>query len=102
VRENVYRIKDEIAYRKAADGTMTIVSPVTDKIITINTSATEVWEMIDGKRNMDEIKEQFISKHRDDADFPGETEAEHDTEVILEEFLKRELIEEIKIEYPGG
>jgi hypothetical protein len=96
VRKNKYIIKDEVAYRKAADGTMTIVSPVTDKIITINTSATEVWEMIDGKLNMDEIKEQFISKHKDDADFPGETQAEHDIDVILEEFFKRELIEEIK------
>lgn len=92
----IYKIKDEVAFRKAADGTMTIVSPVTDKIITINTSATEIWEVIDGKLNMDEIMERFISKHRDDADFPGESQAEHDAEVILEEFLKRELIEEIK------
>lgn len=96
MRKNIYRIKDEVAFRKAADGAMTIVSPVTDKIITINASATEIWEMIDGKLNMDELKDKFISKHRDDADFPGEIQAEHDAELILEEFLKRELIEKIK------
>ena len=92
----VFRIKEEVAYRKADDGTMTIVSPITDKIITVNTSATELWELFDGNTDVGEITEIFISRHKDDKDFPGDSEvAEHISEII-EEFIKRELIERIK------
>ena len=91
----VLRIRDEVAFRKADDGTMTIVSPVTDKIVTINAAAAELWDLIDGKSNMDEIAGEFISRHREDENFPGEGEAANHVNEILEQFLKKEFIEQI-------
>ena len=89
----IFRIRDEVAFRKAEDGTMTIVSPVTDKIITINSSACEIWEMVDGKRTVSEIIERFISFHSNDKGLPSEKEIAEDVTDIVDDFFKRELIE---------
>jgi len=97
MHKKVFRIRDEVAFRKTADGSLTIVSPVTDKIVTVNESACEVWELIDGKQNVNEIAETFVSNHKDDKDFPGEKEGLEHVAQILEEFLKREFIEQVEI-----
>jgi hypothetical protein len=91
--DTVFRIKDEIAFRKANDGTMTIVSPVTDKIITINATATEIWEMIDGQKSVSEIVGSFIQIHSKDNGFPGSDEARSDVISIVDDFFNRKLIE---------
>ena len=96
VGRTILKIKEEVAYRKADDGTMTIVSPITDKIITVNASATELWELIDGNTDVDRITEIFISRHKEDKDFPGDSEAAEHVSEIIGEFLKRKLIERIK------
>jgi len=89
----VFRIRDEVAFRKADDGTMTIVSPVTDKIITINSTACEIWEMVDGKKPVSEIISIFGNRHRTDNDFPGEKQVAEDVVDIIDSFFNRELTE---------
>lgn len=91
--DTIFRIRNEVAFRKAADGTLTIVSPVTDKITTVNSAASEIWDMIDGKMNAGEIVEKFINTHKDDNGFPGHKDAERDVFAIINDFFNRELIE---------
>lgn len=89
----IYKIKEEIAFRKADDGTLTIVSPVTDKIVTINAAAAQLWDLIDGERTVEKISEIFSEMHKDDLDFPGDEEALKDVIEIFGEFLEKEFIE---------
>ena len=89
----VFKIRNEVAFRKAGDGTMTIVSPVTDKIITINSAACEIWEMLDGKKTVSEIISIFGDRHRTDNDFPGEKQVAEDVVDIIDSFFNKELIE---------
>jgi len=91
--DSIFRIKDEVAFRKANDGTMTIVSPVTDKITTINATATEIWEMIDGNKSVAVIIDQFLENHSGDNNFPGKETVGKDVKEIIEMFLNRLLIE---------
>lgn len=89
----IYKIRKEVAFRKSADGLLTIVSPVTDKITTVNSSAAEVWDLIDGQSSVDEIVKGFIKLHKEDAGFPCTEEIIKDVSEILESFFERKLIE---------
>ncbi len=89
----VFKIRDEVAFRKANDGTMTIVSPVTDKIITVNPTATEIWEMIDGEKTVSQIINFFSEAHSDDNDFPGQKQVSEDVTDMIDNFFARELTE---------
>lgn len=91
--DTVFRIRNEVAFRKANDGTLTIVSPVTDKITTVNSTASEIWDLIDGKTSIEIIAEKFMLAHRDDSSFPGEKEVRSDVYAIINDFFNRELIE---------
>jgi len=97
MKKKIFRIRDEVAFRKTVDGSLTIVSPVTDKIVTVNKTASEVWELVDGEQDVDKIVQVFVSRHRDDDDFPGESEGGEHVVQILEELLKREFIEQVEI-----
>lgn len=89
----IFRIRNEVAFRKANDGTLTIVSPVTDKITTVNGTASEIWYMIDGKIDVGAIVQKFIQMHKHDNGFPGDNEVKNDVFAIIDDFFKRELIE---------
>ncbi|MGI6395439.1 MAG: PqqD family protein [bacterium] len=91
-KQTIFKIKDEIAFRKAADGTTTIVSPATDKILTINVAATEIWEMLDGVSSAGVIAEKFASIHANEEGFPGKERAQDDALKIIEQFLNKKLI----------
>ncbi|HPA57359.1 MAG TPA: PqqD family protein [bacterium] len=91
--DTIFRIMNEVAFRKANDGTLTIVSPVTDKITTVNGTASEIWYMIDGKIDVGTIVDKFIQAHKEDNGFPGEKVAKNDVFAIMNDFLHRELIE---------
>lgn len=88
----VLKIRDEVAFRKSSDGTMVIVSPVTDEIVTINESAAVLWELIDGKRDVEALIRSF-------ADFFGceisseFASVEKDALEVLEKFLDKQFIE---------
>ncbi len=94
--KRVFKIRNEVAYRKSSDGNMTIVSPVTDKITTINLTATEIWEMIDGHKNVSEIIEQFYSTHSKDSNLPPKDMVGEDVLEILNSFLEKQLVELVK------
>jgi len=94
----VFKIRDEVAFRKAEDGTMTIVSPVTDKIITVNPTATEIWEMIDGKKSVSQIIELFLKEHSEDKNFPGKKQLTEDVTDMIDNFFARTLTELINKE----
>ena len=97
MHKKVFRLRDEIAFRKSDDGTMTIVSPVTDKIITINSTATEIWEMIDGQASVGAIADKFVVAHREENDFPGEKVVIEDVFEIIVELLNKELLEVVEV-----
>lgn len=94
-KNSVMKIRKEVAFRKLADGSVTIISPVTDKMISINRSAAEVWHMIDGLNSLENITERFIFLHGKDAGAPSVEEIEKDVMEIVKSFFERALIEEI-------
>lgn len=94
-KNSVMVIKKEVAFRKLADGSVTIVSPVTDKMISINKSASEIWYMIDGLNSLKNITERFIFLHGKDADAPSVEDIEKDVMETVKSFFEKALIEEI-------
>ncbi|MFO7735336.1 MAG: PqqD family protein [bacterium] len=87
-----YSIKKEIAFRKMKDETVTIVSPLTDKIITVNPVAGMIWEKLDGTNTVSEVA-KYIQGVFSENDLSYE-DVLADTVEIIEDFLSRELIEE--------
>lgn len=86
-----YKIKEEIAWRKMRDGSVTIVSPVIDKIITINETAGIVWEMLDGTNTVSDICVRFRDLFKESS-VSGDAITK-DVLEIVENFVKKELIE---------
>lgn len=90
---DIFKIKDEIAFRKSCDRTLTIVHPLTDKIITINETAAEIWQLFDGRKNLAEIVDCFIKSHEKDCELPSVEVLRRDVLEIIESFLNKDLIE---------
>lgn len=90
IAETVFKIRDEVAFRKLSDGSLTIVSPVTDKMISLNSTAAEIWEMIDGKKSVKEIADNFYFSHADDTMIHA---IKKDAFEIIETFVSKELLE---------
>ena len=88
----ILKIKGDVAYRRSFDGTLVAVSPESDKILTLNESAAELWSLIDGKRSIAEI----IAIFKDSFDFKDEAESalvENDVLEIIDKFLEKQLVE---------
>jgi len=90
----MYKIREEIAWRKMKDGTTTIVSPLTDKIITINGSASVIWEMLDGNNSIENIADKILTTYEIDDENPSES-VFNDVEEIVASFIERDLIEKL-------
>lgn len=100
MNDHVYRVRDEIAWRKMKDGTVTIVSPLVEKIISINATAGIIWELLDGKRTVAAIIDALQER------FKGETGVdrvvlERDTHEMLRDLIDRQLVEQI-VDNSGG
>lgn len=91
--KSVFRIRDEVAFRKLSDGSVTIVSPVTDKMISINSTAAEIWETIDGKKSLKQITDRFYFSHGKDAGSPSIEKLKQDVFEVVIAFFDRDLIE---------
>ncbi|HNW82938.1 MAG TPA: PqqD family protein [bacterium] len=91
--KSIFRIRDEVAFRKLSDGSVTIVSPVTDKMISINSSAAEIWEIIDGGNSLKQITDCFYLSHGKDAGSPSFEELKQDVVEIVKAFFDKDLIE---------
>lgn len=94
-KNSVIRVRAEVAFRKLEDGSVTIVSPATDTILTINRAAAEIWEMIDGTNCMKHITDRFIFLHGNDSGAPSVTEIENEVTEIINSFFEKSLLEEI-------
>ncbi len=100
MNDHVYRVREEIAWRKMKDGTVTIVSPLVEKIISINTTAGVIWELLDGKRTVAAVIDSLYEK------FKGEEGVdravlERDTHEMLRDLIDRQLVEQI-VDNSGG
>ncbi len=88
-----FRICEEIAWRKMKDGTVTIVSPRAEKIVSINRTAGMIWDLLDGTRTVAEIvsalHEQFKEEGVDRATI------ERDTCEIIQSLVERHIVEQI-------
>lgn len=91
--KSVFRIRDEVAFRKLSDGSITIVSPVTDKMISINSAAAEIWETIDGVKSLKQITDCFYFTHGKDLGSPSFEKLKNDVFEIVKAFFDRDLIE---------
>jgi hypothetical protein len=69
------------------------VSPVTDKMISINSAAAEIWEMIDGAKSLKQVTDRFYFSHGKDAGSPSFEKLKQDVLEIVEAFFDRDLIE---------
>ncbi|HOW52003.1 MAG TPA: PqqD family protein [bacterium] len=94
MNDHVYRIRDEIAWRKMKDGTVTIVSPLVEKIISINATAGIIWELLDGKRNVAAVVDGLYEKFGG-SDGVDRATLERDTHEMLRDLIDRQLVEQI-------
>lgn len=65
-----YTIKKEIAWRKMQDGTMTLISPLNDSVVTLNGVGARVFELLADNLLIDEIvtRIQKETSHKDSAE----------------------------------
>lgn len=96
-KDCILKIKDEVAFRRSFDGTLVAVSPESDKIVTLNESAAELWSLIDGKRTVTEIIALFAA-HYEAATLDELTQIGNDVLEIVDKFLEKRLIEIIDTE----
>lgn len=90
-KNRILKIRDEVAFRRSFDGTLVAVSPESDKIVTLNESAAELWALIDGKRNIAEIIVLFAA-HFDAESLDELARIENDVFEIVDKFLEKKLI----------
>ena len=90
--EKVYKISDSIVFRKIADEfiLVPIRNNVSDleSIYTLNEVGARIWEMIDGKRKVQEIKDLIVEEF--------EVTPKKAEEDLIELLQKLEKIEGIK------
>ena len=91
-KNRILKIKDEVAARRSFDGTLVAVSPESDKIVTLNESAAELWALIDGKRTLTEIIVLFAA-HFDVESLDELSQIEKDVLEIVDKFLEKQLVE---------
>ena len=92
MKEKIFKVKEEIAWRKMKDGTLTIVSPITDKIISINETAGIIWEMLDGEKKVSDIADEMHKMFSENNDVSREVILS-DVIEIISDFVERELLE---------
>ncbi len=88
-----FRIRDEIAWRKMKDGTVTIVSPLAEKIVSINQTAGMIWDLLDGKRTVAEIVTTLHEQFKEEGVERATIEA--DTCEIIRSLVERQVLEQI-------
>ena len=91
-KNRILKIKNEVAARRSFDGTLVAVSPETDKILTLNESAAELWALIDGKRNLTEIITLFAANF-EASSLEELAQIEKDVLEIIDKFLEKKLVE---------
>lgn len=89
-----YKIREEIAWRKMKDGTITIVSPVVEKIISINETAGVVWEIFEKGGTAEDAVAALSNIFSEDLR-PATEEIMGDVAKIINDFIERHLLEEI-------
>ena len=91
-KDCILKIKNDVAFRRSFDGTLVAVSPETDKILTLNESAAELWSLIDGKHTLTEIITLFAA-HFETASLDELVQIESDVLEIIGKFLEKQLVE---------
>ena len=91
-KDCILKIKNDVAFRRSFDGTLVAVSPETDKILTLNESAAELWALIDGKRTLSEIITLFAARF-EAASLEELARIEKDVLEIIGKFLEKQLVE---------
>jgi hypothetical protein len=91
-KDCILKIKNDVAFRRSFDGTLVAVSPETDKILTLNESAAELWSLIDGKRTLTEIITLFAARF-EAASLDELVQIESDVLEIIGKFLEKQLVE---------
>ena len=94
MKHKKYRVKDEIAWRKMKDGTVTIVSPIIDKIISVNETAGMIFELLDGTNSVEMIVDFMCDKFSENENVLKE-DIQTDVLEIIDDFNERELLDEL-------
>ncbi len=92
--EETYRLRDELAWRKMKDGTVTIVSPVIEKIVSINETAGMVWELLDGNHTVAQIADELYQRFASENSI-NRSQVLNDVNDIIAEFRQRQFIERV-------
>jgi PqqD family protein of HPr-rel-A system len=50
------------------DGELTVYDPERSEVHSLNSTATEIWRLLDGKHRFDEVVERFARAHRAEPD----------------------------------
>ncbi len=96
-KDCILKIKNDVAFRRSFDGTLVAVSPESDKIVTLNESAAELWSLIDGKRTVTGIIALFAAQYEVET-LDELTRIGNDVLDILDKFLEKQLVEIIDAE----
>jgi len=92
--DKVYKKSDSIVSRKIADEF--ILVPIRqneadlESIYTLNSTATRIWELVDGKRKIKDIQKLIVSEFE-----VKEKAAESDLVQLIEDLEKIQAIEEV-------
>jgi hypothetical protein len=89
-----FKIKSEIAWRKAEDETVVIVSPITETIYTLNKTAGMVWEILETQKTVENVV-QYIYNLFKDNNKVDLNEIKDDVFEIIEDFDQRKLLDKI-------
>ncbi|MFH0888381.1 MAG: PqqD family protein [Planctomycetota bacterium] len=82
----IIKKNESIAYR-VIDEEALLVSPLDNLIYPLNLVATRIWELIDGKRNINEINAVIIEEFD-----VMPTEVQNDTMSFVEDLLNKKLV----------
>lgn len=82
----IIKKNESIAYR-VIDKEALLVSPLDNLIYPLNPVATRIWELIDGKRNINEINAVIIEEFD-----VMPTEVQNDTMSFVEDLLNKKLV----------
>ncbi len=85
-----FKINSSVAWRKMSDGTVTIVSPVNEKMISINKSASLIWEGAASGKSKEQILELLYSKYLPQSELTKDI-LDEDAEEIINLFISKGL-----------
>ena len=90
MNEKVFSRKKGVVFRRILDE-MVLINTKAGEVITLNETGADIWERIDGKKNVGEILDELAQLYDVERN-----ELERDVKNFIEDLLDAGILEEIK------